>query len=249
MKNKPIFNAARRLAFALVPLLASMQGAGAQTDDDTALASRLRSYDEVLLNAVHRGDRATWERMTTSDFSYIEAGQIAQRREILEGLKETGKKPLAIRKYSVQRIGDTAIVIFEAELQKQAVYTSARSSGRFVMTETWQEIDGAWKLRLVHTEPVRTNPPAVPLAQAQLDELAGTYRSSIDTVVIRRDGQHLVLVGSNNEHIELQPETRDVFFTPGDTRMRRVFQRDPASDRVTGFIRRMESSDILFVRD
>lgn len=159
MKNKPIFNAARRLAFALIPLLASMHGAGAQTDD-TALASRLRSYDEVLLNAVHRGDRATWERMTTSDFSYIEAGQIAQRREILEGLKETGKKPLAIRKYSVQRIGDTAIVIFEAELQKQAVYTSAR-----------------------------------------------------------------------------------------DARMRRVFQRDPASDRVTGFIRRMESSDMLFVRD
>ncbi|WP_431264941.1 nuclear transport factor 2 family protein [Roseateles chitinivorans] len=248
MDKKLTIRAARLLTLALIPLLASMHSARAQTEEPE-LVTRLRGYDEALLNAVHRGDRATWERMTTSDFSYIESGQIAHRRDILEALKEDGKKPLAIKTYGVHRVGDTAIVIFEAEVQKQAAYASSRSAGRFVMTETWQKIDGAWKLRLVHTEPVRTNPPAVTLAQSQLDELAGTYRSNADRVVIRREGQHLVLVRSDNELIELQPETRDVFFTPGDMRMRRVFQRDPASDRVTGFIGRMESSDTLFVRD
>lgn len=232
----------------LSTVLLTLSGASAfasNTEDD--VTSLLRGYDEALLEAVHRGDHATWDKLTTSDFSYIEAGEIMSKAQLLHAVEEDGKKPLAIRQYNVRRIGDTAIVIHEDQVQPGPMHTN-RVGGRFLMTETWQRIDKDWKLRLVHIEPIRSNPPAVVLPSSQLDELAGTYRAGPDSLVIERVGDHLVGTRPNSAVIELRAETRDVFFTPGDTRMRRIFQRDPATGVVTGFIRRGENSDTLFSR-
>ena len=63
------------------------------------LASKLRVKDEVLLNAVHRGDRRAWEKATTPDFIYIEDGDILERAPFLDGLQDDGFTPLIIRTY------------------------------------------------------------------------------------------------------------------------------------------------------
>jgi len=42
-------------------------------------------------------------------------------------------------------------------------------------------------------------------------------------------------------------ETRDVFFIKGDPRIRKIFQYD-AKGRVTGFIERRESWDIVWLK-
>lgn len=227
----------------VIALAASGPALGAEAD----ITALLRGYDQALLNAVHRGDRATWEKFTTPDFAYIEAAEILPREAFLKTLEEDGKQPLAIRSYGVKRIADTALVIHEDEVQVDPMRAS-RPGGRFLMTETWQRIGGDWKMRLVHIEPVRTDPPAVTLAPNELDALMGDYRAGIDALVIRRDGTRLVGTRPNQAEVVLLAETRDVFFTPGDTRKRRIFQRDPVTQAATGFILRGENSDMLYVR-
>jgi hypothetical protein len=44
---------------------------------------------------------------------------------------------------------------------------------------------------------------------------------------------------------EWKAETRDVFFIPGDNRIRKIFQYD-AHGNVTGFIERRESWDLVW---
>ena len=46
---------------------------------------------------------------------------------------------------------------------------------------------------------------------------------------------------------DLDAETRDVFFIKGDPCIRRIFQYD-ATGRVTGFVERRESWDIVWNR-
>lgn len=228
---------------ATVAAFAAACACGAEPD----VTPLLRQKDELLLMAVHRGDRATWDNATTPDFAYIEAGEVWPRDVFLNGLEEDGKQPLAIRQYGVHRIGDTAMVIHEDEVRPDPAHAS-RPGGRFLMTETWQRIAGEWKLRLVHIEPVRSDPPALMLSAVQLDELTGAYRAGAGDLVIRRTGGHLAGTAPGHPQIDMQAEARDVFFTPGDTRMRRIFQRDPQTGAVTGFIQRNENSDVPYVR-
>lgn len=115
---------------------------------------------------------------------------------------------------------------------------ASRPGGRFLMTETWQRIGGDWTMRMVHIEPVRTNPPAVTLTPSELDALVGDYRVGTDALVIRCDGARLVGIRPNQAEVVLLAETRDVFFTAGDTRKRLIFQRHPVKQAVTGFILR-----------
>ena len=68
-----------------------------------------------------------------------------------------------------------AVVIHTDDLPKSD--QTPRSGGRYLMTETWQRIKGAWKLRIVHVDAVRTDPPAMTLDPGELDQLTGAYRS------------------------------------------------------------------------
>ena len=63
--------------------------------------------------------------------------------------------------------------------------------------------------------------------------------------VISGDGLSASLAGGPSSI--LKAELRDVFFTPGQPRVRKIFQRD-ASGKVTGFISRHEGHDLVFKR-
>ena len=214
--------------------------------EEQSLSAELREHDERLLTAVHRGDRATWERLTTADFLYVEEGVIQPRREFLDGLAEDQLDPLIIREYRVERIGDTAIVVHLDDVP--GIKSPDGSAARYLMTETWQRIAGTWKLRLVHIEAIRTDPPQVSLLPQQIDELVGTYKSGQRTIKIRRDGQRILARQGAAEERELRAETRDVLFLPGDTRMRRVFMRD-SSGRAIAVAERYENLEVLYHRE
>ena len=209
---------------------------------DAAVATQLRANDELLLRGVHSGDRATWERLTTPDFIYVEEGEITPRAELLKELEPDGQEPLKISTYDVQVSGDLALVVHRDDVPSEPGDT--RPAGQYLMTETWQRLNGVWKLHIVHLDSIRTDPPAVALSVEQMDRLAGTYRYKSYTFTIRREGGRLLGLRSGASEKELKAETRDVLFTPGDLRQRKVFVVDAAGD-VTGFIRRDENSDVL----
>ena len=108
------------------------------------------------------------------------------------------------------------------------------------MTETWQRIHGEWRLRIVHTDRIRINPPPIVLTSQQIDELVGTYRNADSTYTIKREGKRILGRRTGKPLTELSAETRDVLFQSDNVYLRRVFQRD-ANGNVTGFIERSET--------
>jgi hypothetical protein len=119
---------------------------------------------------------------------------------------------------------------------------------RYIFTETWQQLKGEWRLRVLHITNVLSDPPAIQLSPAQIGQLEGTYHQGAATVTIRRDVNRIIYKKADGTEFEIKAETRDVLFIPGQPRQRLVFLRDSAGE-VTGFVRRYESSDILWIKD
>ena len=207
---------------------------------DPELAARLRQADVLLLKAVHTGDRTTWLRLAAPDFFYLdEEGGVTYLDVFLKELQPMSTKPLEIQSYKLTRAGDTAIVLHEDTDEHQV---------RYIFTETWQELNGDWRLRVLHITNVLTDPPAIQLSPAQIGELTGTYHQGAATVSIRRGDRGILYKKADGTEFEVKAETRDVLFTSGRPRERMVLLRDPAGE-VTGFVRRYESSDTLWTKD
>ena len=199
----------------------------------------LYANDELLLTAIHRGDRNTWERLTTSDFMYVEEGHVSRREQFLSDLEDDGSMPLIIRNYEVKVIGDTAQVFHQDDVPQRPGGEDETNS-HLLMTETWQRIHGAWRLRIVHTDRIRTNPYPILLTSQQIDELVGTYRNADNTYIIKREGNRILGGRTGKPLTELMAEARDVLFQSDNVYLSRVFQRG-ANGSVTGFIDRSET--------
>ena len=233
----------RKLPFVFLCTVTACGATYASSDD--ALVRQLHDADQALLIAVHNGGRAIWESWTTPDFAYVEEGDVQERDAFLKGLEPDGSAGLRIVDYRVEKVGDTAIVTHRDDVPGATLGT--RPHQQYLMTETWQRLDGRWKLRLVHVDAIRTDPPAVTLTADQMAAVTGVYRRGDSTFVVRRDGDRLIGTRDGRPEVALEAETRDVFFVAGDNRSRRIFQRD-AQGRVTGFVRRDENSDALWTR-
>ena len=206
---------------------------------DHDLSARLRADDEVLLKAVHTADRAAWQRLAAPDFAYVdEEGIVTPLAAFLKELEPMSTPPLVIESYTLTRSGDTASVIHR---------DTDEAHTHYLFTETWQRLDGEWRLRILHISNVLGDPPAIALTHAQIDELTGTFRSGSSTLTIRRDGDRILAIRAGHPDEEQKAETRDILFTPGSPRLRRVFERD-AEGRVTGFVRRYSTSDVLWTK-
>lgn len=228
------------LALALANCMFPFSTSHAQiAESDSALAAQLRRSDELLLTAIHTADRSAWQKFAASDFFYLdEEGGVTYLSEFLRELAPMTTKPLQIQTYKLTRINETAIVLHE-DIDETNV--------RYIVTETWQRLDGMWKLRMLHITNVLSDPPSIKLNTAVIEELAGTYRSGSDIYTVRGDGDRIFASHAGAPERERKAETRDVLFTPGEPRRRIVFLRNPMG-KVTGLVVRYESSDTLWTK-
>jgi hypothetical protein len=229
------------IALTTVPFLSVSAQAAQTVEPDPALTAQLRRSDELLLTAVHTADRAIWQKFAAPDFFYLdEAGGVTYLNDFLRELAPMATKPLQIQTYKLTRANDTAVVLHE---------DTDANKVRYIFTETWQHLGGTWKLRVLHITNVLSDPPAIQLSKAQIDELAGTYRSGSETYIVRRQDDQIFAGRAGGPEKELKAETRDVLFSPGvDPRKRTVFLRD-STGKVTGFVVRYESSDTLWTKE
>jgi hypothetical protein len=230
-------------------LIASALPAQSPDTGQARLTALLRAKDQALLDATAPGDRAAWDKLLAPDFVYVdENNHITPRAQYLKELLPLPKGAsgsIAIRTYQLQRQGDTALVIhYDDETEH---FFGSDLHAEYLMSETWQLTRGEWKLRLVHCAAVPTDPPAVTLTHAQIDELTGTYRAGALTQVIHRDGDRILATRAGRPDTELKAETRDVLFVPGQPRTIKVFQRN-AAGKVTGFADRRENRDLFWTR-
>jgi hypothetical protein len=233
----------------LLPLLALALQLSANTQDATV--ALLRAKDQVLLDALAPGNRKTWDQALAREAVYVDENGVIMNRA--EYLKQLDPLPagisgnLRIESYSAHIDGDLATVIHTDDEDEN--YYGQILHARYLMTETWRNEGGEWKLYLIHCYAMLTDPPAVRLPARALEEYAGRYTAAGTNLVyvIRWDGQQLLGGREGKSMTPLEVEVRDVLFLPGQPRNRKIFERDTKGE-ITGFVDRREGRDLVWQR-
>ncbi len=234
-------------AFALVVLSASNATAAAANGD----AAQLKKLSQAFSDASATNDVPVLAKLLDDRVTFInENGEIATKADLASGPpapKTPGQtRTLTQRDFKVQLYGNTAVTSFTDHLVQHAYGQLVTED--FRSTEVWLREAGDWKMISSQTLALQIDPPAVTLPTAELEQYVGKYAAGPGLIVaIARTGTGLTISTNGGSAIKMQAELRDVFFTPGQPRLRRIFQRN-GSDTIVGFVSRHEGHDIRFVR-
>lgn len=236
---------------ALIPLVALTMSANVERPPADSTVELLRGKDQALLDAIAPGDRKVWDEALAPEAVYVdENGIIMNRAEYLKQLDPLpagASGTLRIASYSAHIAGDLACVTHMDDEEEN--YHGQVLHAQYLMTETWRRDAGAWKLYMVHVWAVLKDPPAIELPASTFAEYAGRYSGGDDLVyVVQWDGKQLTGGRPGRTPSPLRAEVRDVFFVPGQPRVRKIFQRDKEG-KITGFVDRREGEDLVWHRE
>lgn len=214
----------------------------------SAVENDLRQRTQELLDAVAPGRVDVWRRLLHERMIHVdENGVVRGKTQLLAELQPLppgleGK--LQIASFQVQVHGDVAVATHEEK--EDMIYFGQKLDSRFRTTDTWLRTAEGWRLIAAQVLAVPADPPAVRLDAKHLCAYEGVFALTPDvTATIRCRGGELVGERTGRPAATYRPETDDVFFSPGQPRTRRIFQRD-SSGAITGFVDRREGHDIVW---
>jgi ketosteroid isomerase-like protein len=206
---------------------------------------------QKLADAVAPGDVAVWDRYLDPSLIYAEEddtykGKAAALKEITplpQGLSGTIKIALL----SYHEDGDVAIALFR-QIETEH-YFGQTIHANYLTSTTWKKRADGWKLLAAQVLAEKTDPPAISLPKAELEQYAGTYKlkDSEATYTLTVSDDALDAARSGHKPTRWNAEASDVFFSKGDPRIRKIFQRD-STGKVIGFVERREMWDITWVK-
>jgi len=178
-----------------------------------------------------------------------EGGDMPSKKDIVDGAQPASNgtsNTLKQENFRIEVFGNVAVTSFTdvstAQFHGQMLY------GKYLSTEVWLREPRGWKMISSQTMAAQDDPPAVALPPAVLEEYVGTYAAGEDYHYrIERNGGDLSGTPDGGKPVALKAELRDVLFTPGQPRTRKIFQRDE-SGKVIGFINRREGHDVVLRR-
>jgi len=235
---------------ALCGLLFTPRPIATQTGSSDEVTAVLQRQTQELVDAIAAGDRTPWTRYLDDRVVYAaEDGTTKTKDDLVAEIRPFPKEisgRIRITRFRTIRHGDTAVANYISE--EEEGYFGQVLHARYLSTDTWIRTPAGWRLAASQVLAVRDDPPAIQLPDERLDEYVGTYALT-DTVsyTIRREGHALVGVRSGRPAETLKVELPDCLFVPGDSRIRKIFRRDPRG-RITGFVERRESWDISWPR-
>ena len=228
-------------------LLLALVAAPAFADDHALIAQ----YEQEMADALVPGNVAVWDKYLDPGVIYAEEdgsykGKAAMLKEIVplpKGLSGTIK----IELLSYHQDGDTAVALFRQNETEH--YFGQTIYAKYLTSTVWKKRPDGWKQIEGQVLAERTDPPAIALPASQLAQYAGTYRlkDSEPTYTLAVSDGKLVGTRNGRKPATWNAEAPDVFFIPGDPRIRKIFQRD-ARGRVIGFVERRESWDIVWLK-
>lgn len=233
--------------FVLASLLSiSLPSAALATTDDLAT---IRHQSQEFSDASASGDAATLARYLDDRVVFMnESGEMASKQDIVGGAQPSAKgtsNTLKQESLKVEMHGDVAVTSFTDVSTVQ--FHGQTLHARYLSTEVWMREPGGWKMISSQTMAAQDDPPAVALPATTLDEYVGRYSAGDFVYRIERHGDVLTGTAEGGKPVELKAELRDVLFTPGQPRVRRIFQRDEHG-HVSGFVSRREGHDIVLRR-
>lgn len=214
--------------------------------ESKSVESELRQLTQANLDAIAPGDVSVWRRTLHPDFLHIdEEGKVRNKSEFLAVLTPlpaglTGT--LEIADFRVVLVGNTAIATHEDE--EHLDYFGQMLESRWRTTDTWVRTPDGWRLAAEQVLALQVDPPAISMRHTALCEYNGTYAltEQISGDVTCTD-EGLQFKRGNRAAVLYRPEATDVFFVPGQPRIRRIFQRNEQG-RIVGFVDRREGHDI-----
>lgn len=231
-----------RYTFILLAVLATTPALA----DDRALITQ---YEQQLCDAITNGTPAVWDKYLDSDVIFAEEdgsfkGKDGMIKEIHPLPKGLGGE-IKVELLSYHEDNDTAVALFR---QIETEYYYGQTIYASYLTNTvWKKRADGWKQIEGQVLAERTDPPTVTIPPADLAKFAGTYklRNSDPIYVLAVTDGKLMGGRAGKTPSEWKAETRDVFYIPGDNRIRKIFRYD-AHGNVTGFLERRESWDLFW---
>jgi len=230
-------------SFVVLSWLVVVMSAQAAEDDRAIVERRSREFSD----ASAAGDGKTLGSYVDDRVIFMnESGEIATRKDLAESTPPAAGvvNKLVQSDVRIEMHGDTAVTSFTDNLTQHA--NGAVRTASFLSTEVWQKKQGRWLLISSQTMTKPKEPAAAMLESKELEDYVGTYSANGVTVRIERKDEALASSTNGAEATKLEMEARDVAFTPGQPRLRRVFIRD--GGKVTGFLSIRESGDVFFKR-
>jgi uncharacterized protein DUF4440 len=235
--------------FVLVPILWLLAG-DAPRSSDRDVATQLERQTQELLDAITTGSANVWERYLDSAVSFTtEGGSLRTKHDMVADIRPLPKEitgSIKVTEFKVAHHGGVAVATHVDD--EHETFHGHRLHCQYRTTDTWIKTSRGWRLIASQIQALRTDPPAISLKPAQLDDYVGRY--ALDSALayeIRRSGEALLGQEMGRKADTLKVEAPDVLFLPGQPRYRRVFHRN-ASGAVTGFAERREAWDLEWAR-
>lgn len=235
------------VGLAVVACCTGVASAATASEDVSAV---LKKMTQEFSDAGQRGDASTMALILDDQVVFVnEGGDVATKAEMLAAATPPPagvRIQMAIKDWNCRVFGDVAVASF---VDDQIVNSHGEvMHAQYRSVETWRKSAGKWHMIGSETIALQDDPSAVALSPEALDEYAGTYQGNSGMrFVFTRSGERLFASVDGGPLTAQSAEVRDVFFTPGRARIRKVFQRD-AKGSVTGFAYRREGHDTNFRR-
>lgn len=228
-----------------IAILVAATASPALADDRALLTQHMQDMADALVP----GDVTPWNKYLDPDVIYADengdftnkAGMIKQVQPMPKGLGGEIKVELV----SYHEDGDIAAALFRQHETER--YYGQTIHASYLTSTTWKKHKDGWQMIAAGTLAERTDPPSIILPETTLQKFTGTYKlkDSEPTYTLAVTDGKLMGNRAGRKASEWKAETRDVFFIPGDNRIRKIFQYD-ANGKVTGFIERRESWDLVW---
>jgi len=231
----------------IVLAVMALSATPAFADDRGLITTQMQEMADALVP----GDAAVWDKYLDANVIYAEEDDTYKGKA--EALKELKPLPkglggtIKIELLSYHEEGDVAVALFRQNETEH--YFAQTIYAKYLASTTWKRREAGWKLIAAQILAERTDPPAITLPASRLEQYAGTYqlKDSEPRLTLELVDGNLIGTRSAREPAPWNAEASDVFFIAGDPRIRKIFQHD-ASGKVTGFVERRESWDIVWVK-
>jgi hypothetical protein len=219
--------------------------APALADDHDLITRQMQE----LSDAIASGSVSVWDKYLDPNLIYAEEdgtykgkpGVLKEITPLPAGLGGT----IQVVLLSYHEDGGVAVALFrQIETER---YFGQTLHANYLTNTTWRKKDDSWKLLAGQVIAEKTDPPAIILPLAELQQYVGTYKlkDSEATYSLKVSDGKLIATRSGHSPVTWNAEARDVFFKGGDPRIRTIFQRDSAG-KIRAFVERREMWDIVW---
>lgn len=231
----------RMLGMAGAAALATMiPSAMAHASTEADISTLLKARTEAFSDAGQRGDgKAMAASLDDRVVFFNEGGDGASKADMASSTPSAPNgvsTTMTIMDWKCELHGDVAVASFIDDQQQD--YHGQPFRAKYRSVETWLKENGEWRMIGSATIALQDDPASIALAPALLDQYVGTYEAAPGvSITFVRKGDMLLASANGGPEIAQKIEVRDVLFTPGRSRQRKIFERD-ATGRVTGYLLR-----------